>query len=60
MFSTEYSVSLEGAIAMWLMVLALFTVLILAVLAVLVFVMVVLHRKPRATSLHDVRGTSGE
>jgi hypothetical protein len=41
---------------MWLMVLAMFAVLVLALLGVLVFVMVVLHRKPRAASANDLRG----
>lgn len=46
---------------MWLMILTVFAAVILALLAVLVFVMVVLHRKPRAvSSLRGVRGGHGE
>ena len=45
---------------MWLIVLAMCAVLILALLAVMVFVMVVLHRKPRMASGHGVRGIHGD
>jgi hypothetical protein len=42
--------------SMWLVVLAMFTVLILALLGLIVFVMVVLHRKPNAASADGLRG----
>jgi hypothetical protein len=45
---------------MWLMILAMLAVMILALLGILVFVMIVLHRKPRTASAHVVRERRGE